>query len=415
MQFIVAHAEQLQVDPAQLFAVGGSAGGHLVGLLAAARELPAFQPPDNGDSAKPWKLAAALIMAGPMDLTTGPIAARSRQAPETANTNRWLGASIEQDPARFRQASPLTHFSKETSPIFFFTGQRDQLVHNAEARAMLRKLGIPTKVHVYYEGKHGCWNEHPWFDAMVNDMDVCMRRFAKEGALDVAWPVSQWERGSLSQSAEAFEWMVPEVTTTTLEFPRLNNPVKTVVLVDTVDKELALHPEVQFWQLKLDKDRVGKPATIRVSTEGMPHIARLPVISSEQDGQITLAAHHANVHGKLLRYEPQPHKNTVGYWANADDWVDWQFYLDEPGTFEIRIWQGCGSKQGGSKVQANVGDQSVEFEVVDTGHFQNFLERSIGQVRIDSAGTHRMELRVQQKAANAVMDVRKVALIRVAD
>ena len=37
------------------------------------------------------------------------------------------------------------------------------------------------------------------------------------------------------------------------------------------------------------------------------------------DGTITLPARTAEVHGVMLRYEPLPHKNTLGFWTRADD------------------------------------------------------------------------------------------------
>src|ERR1044072_1350534 len=35
------------------------------------------------------------------------------------------------------------------------------------------------------------------------------------------------------------------------------------------------------------------------------------------DGSIVLLATNAVTHGKQIRYEPQPHKNTIGYWTKT--------------------------------------------------------------------------------------------------
>ena len=40
-------------------------------------------------------------------------------------------------------------------------------------------------------------------------------------------------------------------------------------------------------------------------------------IPRPKDGSITLPAATAEVHGVMLRYEPLPHKNTLGYWVRA--------------------------------------------------------------------------------------------------
>ena len=54
------------------------------------------------------------------------------------------------------------------------------------------------------------------------------------------------------------------------------------------------------------------------------------------DGKIVLLATNAAVHGQTIRYEPQPHKNTIGFWTKADDWVSWDFKVNTPGKFEVK-------------------------------------------------------------------------------
>ena len=60
-------------------------------------------------------------------------------------------------------------------------------------------------------------------------------------------------------------------------------------------------------------------------------------------GDVRLHAKDARVHGQTLRYEPQPNKNVLGYWTNADDWADWGFELATAGSVRsrnpARLWQ----------------------------------------------------------------------------
>jgi arylsulfatase A-like enzyme len=67
-----------------------------------------------------------------------------------------------------------------------------------------------------------------------------------------------------------------------------------------------------------------------------------------KDGTITLPARTAQVHGIQLRYEPLPHKETLGFWTRAEDWASWEFMLTRPGRFTVEVLQGCGKGQGGS-------------------------------------------------------------------
>jgi arylsulfatase A-like enzyme len=129
-----------------------------------------------------------------------------------------------------------------------------------------------------------------------------------------------------------------------------------------------------------------------------------------KDGTIVMHSRTAEVHGTMLRYEPLPHKTTLGYWVNATDWASFEFTVTEPGTFAVEVLQGCGKGQGGSEVEVAVGNQAVKFTVEETGHFQNFKARDIGTVKIDKAGRHTLTIKPVKKAASAIMDVRQVTL-----
>ena len=60
-----------------------------------------------------------------------------------------------------------------------------------------------------------------------------------------------------------------------------------------------------------------------------------------------------------------------------------------------------------------VAGQTLSFTVEDTGNFQNFKVREIGQVKLEKAGRHTLTVRPRSKAKAAVMDLRQVTLLRV--
>jgi hypothetical protein len=127
-------------------------------------------------------------------------------------------------------------------------------------------------------------------------------------------------------------------------------------------------------------------------------------------GRIILHSNKAKTHGEKLRYEPEQVKNTLGYWTHAADWAEWEFQVTRPGKYEIHLWQGCGTGCGGSEVGIMTAGQTVTFNVEETGHFQNFRERVVGQVNFAKAGPQRLEVRVRKMAGPAVMDLRLVVL-----
>jgi arylsulfatase A-like enzyme len=149
--------------------------------------------------------------------------------------------------------------------------------------------------------------------------------------------------------------------------------------------------------------------------------AKLPALNPDflpnpqgQDGTITLEARTAEVHGTQLRYEPLPHKNTLGFWTRPDDWASWEFTVRKPGEFQLNILQGCGKGQGGSVVEFTVADQTLTAIVEDTGHFQNFKERMLGVVKLDKTGRYTLTVKAKRKPGVAVMDLRRTTLVPVA-
>ena len=155
---------------------------------------------------------------------------------------------------------------------------------------------------------------------------------------------------------------------------------------------------------------------LRIAIACLPFVSSLfaatvPEANKQQpDGRIVLLATNAIVHGKTIRYEPQPHKNTIGYWTKADEWVSWDFQVATPGRFDVMLTQSCGKGSGGSEVLFRVGEQAIKDLVPETGSFTNWTNRSIGTFIFSTAGTYTLSVKPQTKPGIAVMDLRAVVL-----
>ncbi len=128
------------------------------------------------------------------------------------------------------------------------------------------------------------------------------------------------------------------------------------------------------------------------------------------DGRITLLAKDADVHGVMLRYEPLPHKNTLGFWVNPNDWAHWEFEVAQPNKFTVEITYGCGDRSGGSEVEFAVGAQKLMFKVEPTGGFQAFVKRDIGELSFDQPGRYTLAVKAKSKPGPAVMDLPQLIL-----
>ena len=127
-------------------------------------------------------------------------------------------------------------------------------------------------------------------------------------------------------------------------------------------------------------------------------------------GAVLLHAGNAKVHGSKLRYEPEPHKDTLGFWVNAGDFAEWEFEAPNAGTFEVELLQGCGKGSGGATVEVALAGQTLAMKVEETGHFQRFIPRTIGTVKLDKPGRYTLTVKPQAKPGAAVMDLRRIVL-----
>ena len=205
-----------------------------------------------------------------------------------------------------------------------------------------------------------------------------------------------------------FDWHVSG----TLPIYGMTGRVKRAYLLnDPARTPLAAALRVRSTFLTVPKAPPDPLATVVVlELQGHPETAPLVVYPAAGSGIIRLHGRDAVVHGRTLRYEPEPLKQTLGYWIDSSDWAAWQFEVPKPGSYTVQILQGCGKGSGGSKVELAVGGQVLRYTVEDTGGFQNFVTRNVGAYRFDKPGRYTLTVTPTHKPGAAVMDLREVTL-----
>ena len=162
-RFLRTHAATYKVAPQRIGAVGGSAGGHIVGLMATASDNATL----HGEA-----IQAAAVMAGPMEIITGSVAERVAESPEQANIYHWTGGTPDEKPDLYQLADAHIKISAGDAPTLFLVGSLDIPERNAPSRAAFKKHGVPTDVKIYENAKHGAWNGLPWQPRFVDDIDA---------------------------------------------------------------------------------------------------------------------------------------------------------------------------------------------------------------------------------------------------
>ena len=149
VQWMRVNADKLQVNPAKIGCIGGSAGGHLSTLLAVGGKDMGLEPtsPYGGVDTS---IQAGVNLYGIMDLAKWrymekdgtPIEGKYRKP-------AFVGAKIEDDPERWKFASPMFQLDKNDPPILQLHGLADTTVDWWQARDMksaLDKVGIENEL-----------------------------------------------------------------------------------------------------------------------------------------------------------------------------------------------------------------------------------------------------------------------------
>lgn len=208
-----------------------------------------------------------------------------------------------------------------------------------------------------------------------------------------------------------------------ITIPRLAAPLRSMSFIDpSVKGDLKLVPLQDTWEIHWKERPKGSGISLWLQFDAMPKLpSELRPIHKAGDGSFFLPAHLATTTGEKIRYEPQTHKNTVGFWAGKNDTATWTFKLDKPGRFNVAVLQGCGKGQGGSQatmsfVHPDKDDSpTVDFEVVETGHWQNFQWVQLGQVELQNKGEVQVVVKPNAIKKAALMDIRAIHLIRLPD
>ncbi len=170
VRWMRANAHKFKIDAENIGVMGGSAGGHLAGLLAMTTGLKEFEGKGPFQD-QPSKVKACIVMAATQDL----LAAHSDK-PST-NLVAFFGGDAKQMPKVYTQASPITHVRKGVPPTIFIEGEKDTLkIGRAEMQEKLRALGIETEVYTLKQAPHPFWMSEPWVSETVEIADKFFKK-----------------------------------------------------------------------------------------------------------------------------------------------------------------------------------------------------------------------------------------------
>ena len=154
IRWIRANAEKLGADPNRIGVWGSSAGGHLVNMLGTSGDLDELEG-DCGSADQSDRVSCVVSFCGPADF----VAPKQFEGGRRPNAvDQLLGGRIEDCRDLARQASPITHVSKDDPPFLLVHGDSDRTVPYEQAerfRAALDEAGVDVTLLTIRGGGHG--------------------------------------------------------------------------------------------------------------------------------------------------------------------------------------------------------------------------------------------------------------------
>lgn len=138
MRYIRANASELNVDPGQVIASGGSAGGH---LAAATAIISGFN--HDGDNQEISCIPNALVLFNPV-IDNGP-----------------GGYGYDRIGDQYQAFSPLHNLDAGVPPTIIFLGTNDKLIPVTTMeyyQLVMEKIGVKCELHLYEDQAHGFFN-----------------------------------------------------------------------------------------------------------------------------------------------------------------------------------------------------------------------------------------------------------------
>jgi acetyl esterase/lipase len=169
VRWLRANASRYGVDPQEIGAIGGSAGGHLVALLGTSHyEKELEGAGGNADASS--RVQAVVAMAPVTDFRTVSLD-RSAEA--------FIGRPLQEQAEEWKAASPIVYVNQESAPILLIHSRIDKTVPHEQSvilQARYKEVGRPAELVTIADAAHAFWNSTRWFQEYMEQSVGFFRR-----------------------------------------------------------------------------------------------------------------------------------------------------------------------------------------------------------------------------------------------
>lgn len=170
VRWVRGNAAKYHVDPNRIGAAGGSAGGHLASLLGTTADIPAYEG-NEGLTGTSSRVTAVAAFNPVLDLVEG---GKGPQNDARDLITQFLGATYEEKPQLWQDASPIYQVSTNSSPFLFLHGDADTTVpyrQSVDMMVRLKAAGVRAELFTASGANHGFFNSPPWYEPTLRRME----------------------------------------------------------------------------------------------------------------------------------------------------------------------------------------------------------------------------------------------------
>jgi acetyl esterase/lipase len=177
VRWLRTHAAEYGIEPDAIGAIGGSAGAHLVAMLAT--NTAAALEGQGGNAATSSEVQAVVAMGGAYELQP-----REDAVPEFIDAvTEFVGAPLAAHAEALAAASPIRHVSRRSAPLLLLHGTTDPVapfVLAVEMEQAYRRAGAPVSLKpIEAPGSHGFWGDNRYFPETRQHAIDFFRRYLK--------------------------------------------------------------------------------------------------------------------------------------------------------------------------------------------------------------------------------------------
>lgn len=167
IRFLRHNANTFRIDSTKLAIAGASSGASIAGLMATTGHIATFNDPQSCYPHTSATVQAFINIDGVIDFRTPEEMGRTDEEAKTRPGTIFLGASYNENPDLWTEASAITYANEQTPPTLYINSSHPRFAYGRdELFKILKKNNIYHHQHSI-EGEnipHGFWLVHPWAD-----------------------------------------------------------------------------------------------------------------------------------------------------------------------------------------------------------------------------------------------------------